>query len=202
MPRPRRVAVLALAAVAGACAGRSADGPFRAPGASGFEWADLRLRVRLVSSPPDRVRARGTLTNVGDRPLAREVPYCVVMLRIYRDGRRIWSDGARGGCFGRRVVRLEPGESRRFDRSLRAARILGDSLPAGPYLVRAYWPGTRRPGAVRTEMEVTLGEVRLEPPRDGRAPSPPRAGDLPADRRPSNLMGLVRRDPTAPHGNP
>lgn len=155
---------LFLAAVLAACAGRSPGSTETGPAANSFEWAGLRLEVRLLPSPPDRIRARGTLVNLEERPLAREVPYCVVMLRIYREGRRIWGDGTQGDCFGRRVVRLEPGESRSFHRSLRADHILGDTLPAGRYLVRAYWPGASRPGALRTEMEATLGEAYLEPP--------------------------------------
>lgn len=163
LPSPPRCFVLGLALVLTACAGRSPDAPGTVPGSAAFEWADLRLEVRLLPSPADRLRARGTLTNLDERFLAREVPYCVVMLRVYREGRRVWSDGARSGCFGRRIVQLAPGESQQFHRTLKARRILGETLPAGRYRVRAFWPGARRPGAVRTEMEVTLGEVRLEP---------------------------------------
>lgn len=158
-----RAAALGLAAALAACAGHDLGPPAPGPASASFEWAGLRLRVDLLPSPPDRLRARGTLTNAEDRFLAREVPRCVVMLRMYRRDRRAWSDGPGTGCFGTRVVRLHPGESRQYRRTLEAARVLGDSLPPGRYLVRAFWPRTVRPGLPRTEIEVTLGGAELEP---------------------------------------
>lgn len=159
----RGAAALGLAAALAACAGHDPGPPAPGPASSSFEWAGLRLQVHLLSSPPDRIRARGTLTNLEERLLEREVPRCVVMLRIYRGDRRAWSDGPGTGCFGARVVRLRPGESREFHRTIEAARILGDSLPSGRYLVRAFWPRRVRPGLPRTEIEVTLGGAELEP---------------------------------------
>lgn len=160
---PFRGAVLGLLGALVACAGADPGPPPPAPGSTSFEWAGVRLRVELLPSPPDRIRARGTLTNVERRFLRREVPRCVVMLRMYRRDRRAWSDGAGTGCFGTRIVRLRPGESRQFDRSIGARRIVGDSLPPGRYLVRAFWPGRDRPGLPRAEIEVTLGGAELEP---------------------------------------
>lgn len=163
MSVPCRAAALCLAAALAACAGHDPAPSSTGPASTSFEWAGLRLEVELVPSPPDRVRARGTLTNVEERFLEREVPRCVVMLRFYRRDRRAWSDGPGTGCFGTRVVRLRPGESRQFRRTLQAARIVGDSLPSGPYLARAFWPGRARPGLPRAEIEVTLGGTELEP---------------------------------------
>lgn len=163
MSLPRRIAALGLAAALAACAGSGPGPSAQRPASTSFEWAGLRLEVELVRSPPDRIRARGTLTNVRERFLEREVPRCVVMLRMYRRDRRAWSDGPETGCFGTRVVRLHPGESHPFDRTIEARRILGDSLPSGSYLVRAFWPGAVRPGLPRAEIEVTLGGVELEP---------------------------------------
>lgn len=158
----RSAAAVALAALWAACGGRQAETPVPGPGSSSFEWAGLRLEVELVSSPSDRLRAQGTLTNVADGVTEREVPRCVVMLRVYRRDRRVWGDGQESGCFGIRPVRLRPGESETFRRTVPAARILGDTLPAGRYLVRAFWPATTRPGLPRAEIEVTLGAVELE----------------------------------------
>lgn len=160
---PSRAAVLGLTALLAACAGH--DPGRSSPGAAStsFEWGGLRLRVELPPSPHDRIRVRGTLTNLETSFLERDVPRCVVMLRLYRRDRRAWSDGPATGCFGTRIVRLRPGESRPFHRSIGADRILGDSLPPGRYLVRAFWPGRARPGLPRAEIEVTLGDVELEP---------------------------------------
>lgn len=163
MSVPCRAAVLGATAALAACAGADPGPPTPGAASASFEWAGLSLRVELISSPPDRIRARGTLTNVEDRFLEREVPRCVVMLRMYRRERRAWSDGAGTGCFGTRVVRLRPGESRQFQRTIEAARIMGDSLPPGRYRVRAFWPRRVRPGPPRTEIEVTLGGAELEP---------------------------------------
>lgn len=160
---PLRGAALGLFGALAACAGVDPGPPTPGPASTSFEWAGLRLRVELISTPPHRIRARGTLTNVEDRFLERDVPRCVVMLRMYRRESRVWSDGAGTGCFGTRVVRLRPGESRQFQRTIRAARILGDSLPSGRYLVRAFWPRRVRPGPPRAEIEVTLGGAELEP---------------------------------------
>lgn len=150
-------------ALAAACAGRGPDGPAEGPASNTFEWAGLRLEVELLSSPPDRLRVRGTLSNVRDGVVEREVPRCVVMLRLYRRDRRVWSDGPESGCFGTRSVRLQPGEFDEFHRSLTADRIVGDSLPSGRYAVRAFWPPTSRPGLPRAEIEVGLGGTEIEP---------------------------------------
>lgn len=163
MSASSRLAALGLAAVLAACAGHDPGPPAPGPASSSFEWAGVRLEVELLPAPPDRMRARGTLTNVEDGFLEREVPRCVVMLRLYRDDRRAWSDGTGTGCFGSRPVRLRPGESRQFHRTIEAERVLGDSLPAGRYLVRAYWPPTDRPGLPRAEIEVTVGGAELDP---------------------------------------
>lgn len=155
--------VLAVAAAAaGACGGSRAGGTAPGPGSTSFGWAGLRLEVHLVSSPPDRIRARGDLVNEEDAFLSRQVPHCVLQLRVYRGERRVWSHGEEGGCFGYRTVRLAPGESESYHATVPARRVLGDSLPSGEYLVRAYWPSTSRPGPMRSEIEVTLGVVTLE----------------------------------------
>lgn len=163
MSVPYRAAALGLAAALAACAGTDPRPPSPAPASTSFEWAGLRLQVELLPAPADRIRVRGTLSNLEERLVEREVPRCVVMLRMYRRDRRAWSDGPGTGCFGTRVVRLRPGEFRQFHRSIEARRIVGDSLPAGRFLVRAFWPGTNRPGLPRAEIEVTLGGVELEP---------------------------------------
>lgn len=160
--RVGRLALLVLAVAAGACGGGRAGGIAPGPGSTSFGWAGLRLEIQLVSSPPDRIRVRGDLVNEEDAFLSRQVPHCVLQIRVYRGEQLVWSHGEEGGCFGYRTVRLAPGESESYHATVPARRVLGDSLPPGEYLVRAYWPSTSRPGPMRSEIEVTLGVVTLE----------------------------------------
>lgn len=144
-----------------ACAPRTSGPP---PGGSGIlEWAGLRLEVELLPSPADRLRARAVLRNTSDHFLAREVPHCVLRLRLYRGGSLIWDQGEEEACVGVRIVRLAPGERRSFWTSVRSRRILRGEHPEGEYLVRAFWPArSPAPGRPpRAAMEITVGVVRL-----------------------------------------
>ena len=85
---------------------------------------------------------------------------CVVLLRAYRGPARMGApawDQERGVACTMQLVELSlaPGESREFQTSVRADRILGDSLPAGRY----YFTAVLRPdGRV---VEVPAGEADL-----------------------------------------
>jgi len=162
--RRRALAALLCVAVtaAGGCAARSADAN-PGVGDASVEWAGLRLEVRLRRSPPDRLRAVASATNVSDRYLVRELPFCVALLRLYRGDRLAW-DQAREGCVGRRIVRLAVGETETYWTTVRAEEVPGADSGEGRFTVRAYWPPERHPRMPpRTAMEVTVGEVRLEP---------------------------------------
>lgn len=171
-PAPRRghalrgalaaVLCVALGAPAG-CAARSGDAN-PGVGDASVEWAGLRLEVRLRRSPPDRLRAVASATNVSDRYVVRELPFCVAVLRLYRGDRLAWDQG-REGCVGRRIVRLAVGETETYRTTVRAEEVPGaDSGDEGPFTVRAYWPPERHPRMPpRAAMEVTVGEIRLEP---------------------------------------
>lgn len=157
-----RLACLLLLLALPACASR---GGVANPGVaeSSLEWAGLRFRVQLLPSGTDRLEARATVTNISDRFLVREVPFCVAVLRVYRGGRAVW-DQAADACIGRRIVRLRVGESETYWTAAGADEILPAGADGGRYTVRAYWPAERRPDAPsRTQMEITVGEVRLEP---------------------------------------
>jgi hypothetical protein len=156
--------VLSLAVLTPAgCAARSGDAN-PGVGEASVEWAGLRLEVRLPRSPADRLRAVASATNVSDRFLVREIPFCVAVIRLYRGDRLAWDQG-REGCVGRRIVRLAVGETETHWTTVRAEQVPGaDSGEEGSFTVRAYWPPERHPRMPpRTAMEVTVGEIRLEP---------------------------------------
>lgn len=157
--------LLCLAALA-ACspAGSEGEPPVRGGASAAAEWADLRYAIRLLPSPPDRVRARATLRNVGPGHRSQTMPFCLVWLRFYRGGGLVYDAGAEAGCGGAvRVVELRRGEEATFRGAVSADEVLGDGREPGRYLVRAYIPGSDRPGLPRAEMELTLGEVELRP---------------------------------------
>lgn len=169
----RAVGLLAsasLLAVAGGCAaGSGGDGGAapslreRPPSRESAEWAGLRYEIALRPSPLDRLRLRATVTNVSTGFRDQELPFCLIRARLYRDGRLAWDQAADEGCGDAlRVLRLGPGESRSFSRSLTAERVLGDSLPPGTYRLRARLPGSDRPGLPRADMSFDLGTVTLE----------------------------------------
>lgn len=126
-----------------------------------MDWAGLEITWHLVSSPRDRIRVRAVVANRQGRHLSRELPYCIVRLRLYRRGERVWDQGADGGCGGLRQVRLAPGEEVDFWSSVTAEEVLGGDVPAGDFLVRVHLPSSQRLGLPRAEMELTLGEITL-----------------------------------------
>lgn len=126
-----------------------------------MEWAGLRIAWELVPSPPDRIRVHAVVANREARHVARELPWCVVRMRLYRDGELAWDQGADGRCGGIREVRLAPGEEADFRSSATAEEVLGPEAAGGDFLVRVYLPGSRRPGLPRADMELTLGEITL-----------------------------------------
>lgn len=137
----------------------------RPPSREAVEWAGLRYAITLRPSGRDRLRLRATVTNVSSGFREQELPFCLIQARLYRDGRLAWDQAADEGCGDAlRVLRLGPGESRSFSRTLAAERVLGDSLPPGPYRLRARLPGSDRPGLPRADMGFDLGTVRLEGP--------------------------------------
>lgn len=127
-----------------------------------MEWAGLEITWSLVSSPPDRIRVHAVVANRQARPVERELPHCVIRVRLYRDGDRVWDQGAGGGCRGIRIVRLVAGEEADFWSSVTADEVLGPGLPPGDLVVRVHLPARQRPGLPRAAMELTLGQVTLE----------------------------------------
>lgn len=126
-----------------------------------MEWAGLELTWELVRSPPDRVRVRAVVSNGGERHVERELPYCVIRIRLYREGRLAWDQGSDGACAGIRSIRLPPGADAAYRSSVTAGEVLGPDVPPGDFLVRVHLPGSRRPGPPRAEMELTLGQITL-----------------------------------------
>lgn len=160
VPTAVPVALLLLAGVA-ACAGRDPGDPAPGVGSTTLEWAGLSIEYRMIPSSADRIRVGATVANRTSGTVARELPFCVIRMRLYRGDRLAWDEGRAEACAGIRTVQLRPGEEQDFWSSVTAERVLGDSLPAGDYLVRLYLPGNARPGAIRTSMELTLAEKTL-----------------------------------------
>lgn len=157
----------------GACGARDPGaGPSpRGVGTTTLDWAGLRTTLSLLPSSPDRLRVRAVVRNVTDGPVTREVPWCVIWLRLYRDGRLVLDHGAREGCPGAiRVLALAPGEERVFHESLLARQVLPEGTEEACFLVRAYVPRGGRPGLPRAEMEATLGDAELRIGTDPGAP--------------------------------
>lgn len=164
----------ALAAVLAACAptppggsgageGGSVPGP---PGSASVEWAGLRFRFSLRPSPADRIRIRAEVTNVSGHVREAEVPWCLVRLRLAREGAVVFDRARTEECGGGvRILRLADGEARRFRAVLTAAEVLGDSLRPGRFAARVRLAGAGgRPGPPRAEMELLLGTVELSRP--------------------------------------
>ena len=162
-PRPaaRLAGALLLLWLLPACAGRAPGDPAPGVGSTALDWAGLRIEYTMAPSPADRIRIGATVANRSPGRLVRELPFCVIRMRLYRGDRLAWDQGGVDNCFGVRTLHLEPGEERNFWASTTADRVLGDSLAGGDYLVRLFLPGSDRPGTVRTNMEVTLGEKTL-----------------------------------------
>lgn len=95
--------------------------------------------------------------------MERELPHCVIRVRLYREGQLAWDQGADGACDGLRQVGLSPGEEADFWSSVTADEVLGPDLPPGDFLVRVHLPSRQRPGPPRAEIELTLGEISLSP---------------------------------------
>lgn len=133
-------------------------------GSGSLDWAGLRFDVHLLPSPLDQLRARISVTNTEDHFLVREIPFCVARLRVYRDGAVLWDQGG-DECFGRRIVRLTAGEAEHYWTRASAREVLPEGTDRGTFTVRAYWPPEHHPDRVpRTEMEITVGRIRLERP--------------------------------------
>lgn len=128
-----------------------------------MEWAGLRIEWTLQASSDARLRVLATVTNVTDRPLVRELPWCLNRLLLYRDARVIWDRAGSEACTGSRRLQLSPGERRSFRTLLAAGRILGDSLPAGEVVVRVHLARGETPYLPRARMEFTLGKKVLRP---------------------------------------
>lgn len=155
----------------------------RPPSRESAAWAGLRYEIALRPSPLDRLRLRATVTNVSGGFREQLLPFCLIRIRLYRDGRLAWDQAAAEGCGeGVRLLRLRAGESRSFSRTLTAERVLGDSLEPGRYRLRAHLPGSDRPGRPRADMTFELGQVTLERSEGGaaRRPPPPATGPGPA----------------------
>ena len=161
-----------------ACAGRAPGDPAPGVGTTTLDWAGLRIEYTMAPSPTNRLRVNATVVNRSPQRVVRELPFCVIRIRLYREDRLAWDQGRREACFGVRTVDLQPSEGRDFWTSTTADRVLGDSLPAGDYLVRLFLPGSDRPGTIRTNMEVTLGEKTLRRVPGRRSGAPPAVGPL------------------------
>ena len=130
------------------------SGPYLIPGPTadgvlgGVSNDSLSLRAALVvaNEPYRLLRVEVTTQNKLDRPVMLFVPGgCPVILQLFSDpppsGRQLWdSRGARSsrGCALSLVqVRIDAIQSKVFMREVDRSEVLGDSLPAGRYFVRA-----------------------------------------------------------------
>ncbi len=163
-PRSVLLSALVLTTALSACAGRSPEGSAPGVGSTSVDWAGLTIEYRMLPSADDRLRVSASVENRTSGRVVRELPFCVVRLRLYLSDRLVWDEGRAEACAGIRTLDLRPGEVEDFWSSFTAERVLGDSLPEGDYLVRLYLPGSDRPGTIRTSMELTLAEKTLARP--------------------------------------
>lgn len=165
LPASARRAAALVVLVASGCGGArgGGEGPRRGPiHSASVEWAGLRYEASVRPSPPDRIRLRAVVTNVSPVFREEELPWCILPARLYRDGALAFDYAAARGCGGAvRVVRLEPGESEEFRRTLTAERVLGDSLSPGPFEVHVRLPRQTGRGPPRAAMDLRLGTVTL-----------------------------------------
>jgi len=135
-------------------------------------WAGLEFSALLVKSPADRVRVRARVRNVGSGLLSRHVPWCLVRLRAYLDGRVLPDPVQERECAGfERLVSLAPGESTEYHHWIPAERLLPDDRDEAVVVLRVRLPRETRPGVPpRAEREMTLArlEVRRWPGRQSR----------------------------------
>lgn len=160
--------MLALLAGVLACSSGPSDPGTRPPGGGppagavtrdGIEYA---ADVLVMESFPVQLAARVTLTNRTDAP--RTVVFadgCVVLMRAYRDGERVWDQAEDVACTMATVpVELAPGASETVGSgSIGAYEILDDEWPDGEYRIGVYL----RP--VGDEVEIDAGTADLAVPR-------------------------------------
>jgi hypothetical protein len=160
--RAARAVVLLLACAALGCGsgGERQREPLTPGPAGAGDLNGVRLRGELVTleSFPVQLVAHVTITNSSGVPKRLDFPDgCVVLLRAYRDDRRVWDQAGSTACtMAIETVALDPGQSRTFrSPTVSAAEILGRSLAAGQYRMAAYL----RPS--RSVVEVELGTADL-----------------------------------------
>ena len=168
MRKPRRAGLTLLIALCSACG----SGPYVIPApASDTRAGDvtndsLTLRAAVVSQnePYNLMRVEVTALNKLNRPVFLQVPGgCPVAIQVLSapppTGQVVWdSHYARSslGCVLSVVQRrIDPGESKVFSREIARGDVLGDSLAAGRYYVRAMLDLDPR------AISVDAGEVSL-----------------------------------------
>jgi hypothetical protein len=119
----------------------------------------------VLESFPVQLHTTVDIENTGGAAAHLQFPSgCVVLLRAYRaaaDPSPAWDQGRTVMCtMAIQMLELEPGASRQYGTRTDAREILGDSLPAGAYHLRAYIAVN---GSV---VEVPAGSVELAVPRE------------------------------------
>jgi hypothetical protein len=119
----------------------------------------------VLESFPVQLHTTVDIENTGAAAAHLQFPSgCVVLLRAYRaaaDPSPAWDQGRTVMCtMAIQLLELEPGASRQYGTRTDAREILGDSLPAGAYHLRAYVAVN---GGV---VEVPAGSVELAVPRE------------------------------------
>jgi hypothetical protein len=169
MTRLRLAPLLALATLAATCSGEPAapepdpSGPPAAGTPVVRDGVEYRADVLVMESFPVQLAGRVTITNATGARVDLTFPDgCVVLLRAYRGGERVWDQSGDIACTMALVqVALARGESRTVPApNVSAYEILGDELPDGAYEIRAY---LRPDGG---EVEISAGTVPLAVPRD------------------------------------
>jgi hypothetical protein len=172
---PGLVGALLVAGAAAAAAGLAPGAAGCAPGADAVrdpvrpdpglaltvDGIDYRGDLAILESFPVQLAATVRLENVGDAERTLEFPEgCVLLLRAYRGGERVWDQSEDVGCTQAVVpVTLAPGERHEARAHASAYDVLDGGLPDGRYRITGY---LRPDGA---EVEVELGRADLAIPR-------------------------------------
>lgn len=118
----------------------------------------LTYRGKVQGVEPGVLRGEVTIAN--ETESVRSVTFrdgCVVLMRAFRDDRRVWDQGDNVFCTMALVrVELGPGEERTFATEAEVEEILGDELPEGAYSLTLYL----RP-LEGEEIELKVGEFEL-----------------------------------------